>query len=60
VAERVHKDDLPALLRPVLERYRAERSDGEGLGDFAARAGITRLEYTPTSPGRVTREAAPA
>lgn len=55
VAERVYKNDLPALLRPVLERYRAERSDGEGLGDYVIRAGITRLEYAPT-PRSAARE----
>jgi sulfite reductase (ferredoxin) len=38
VAERVHKDQLPDLLRPLLERYRADRQDGEALGDFVARA----------------------
>lgn len=37
VAERVHKDDLPEMLRPLLERYRAERHEGEPLGDFIAR-----------------------
>jgi sulfite reductase (ferredoxin) len=37
VADRVHKDDLPELLRPLLQRYRDERTDGEGLGDFIAR-----------------------
>jgi sulfite reductase (ferredoxin) len=46
VAERVHRDDLPELLRPVLERYRDERLEGEVLGDFATRAGITSLAYT--------------
>jgi sulfite reductase beta subunit-like hemoprotein len=47
VAERVHKADLPALLRPVLERYRDERRPDEGLGDFVIRAGIERLEPSP-------------
>jgi sulfite reductase (ferredoxin) len=37
VADRVHKNDLPELLRPLLERYRDERTEGEGLGDFIAR-----------------------
>jgi sulfite reductase (ferredoxin) len=52
VAERVHKVDLPALLRPLLERYRDERLAGEALGDFLTRAGITTVEYTPTVPLR--------
>jgi sulfite reductase (ferredoxin) len=47
VAERVHKDDLPDLLRPVIERYREERLADEGFGDFVTRAGITHLDYTP-------------
>jgi sulfite reductase (ferredoxin) len=48
VAERVHKADLPGLLRPVLQRYRDERAAGEGLGDFVTRAGIDTLAYVPT------------
>ncbi|MCI0584860.1 MAG: NADPH-dependent assimilatory sulfite reductase hemoprotein subunit, partial [Chloroflexi bacterium] len=60
VAERVHRDDLPSLLRPVLERYRAERVDGEALGDFVTRAGITRLEYTASRRTRGVPEEATA
>jgi sulfite reductase (ferredoxin) len=45
VAEGVKRADLPELLRPVLERYRDERLPGEAIGDFVARAGITRLDY---------------
>jgi sulfite reductase (ferredoxin) len=60
VAERVHKADLPALLRPLLERYRDEREPGEALGDFLARAEITAVEYTPSVPLRVAREEVPA
>ena len=29
---------VPALLRPVLERYRVEGAEGEGFGDFCDRA----------------------
>jgi sulfite reductase (ferredoxin) len=50
VAERVRRADLPTLLRPVLERYRAERMVDEGLGDFVTRAGIDRLDGVPTTP----------
>ena len=57
VAERVHRDDLPGVLRPVLERYRAERHAGEGLGDFVTRAGIDRLEVPPAAPRRAVAEA---
>jgi sulfite reductase (ferredoxin) len=52
VAERVHKADLPALLRPLLERYRDERRSGEALGDFLARAEITTVDYVPSVPLR--------
>jgi sulfite reductase (ferredoxin) len=59
VAERVYKDDLPELLRPVLERYRAERTADEGFGDFVVRAGIDRLDYSPAPrPSRREEEAA--
>ncbi len=60
VADRVHKTDLPALLRPLLERYRDERLPGEALGDFLTRAQITSVEYTPSVPLRVAREEVPA
>lgn len=60
VAERVHKADLPALLRPVLERYRDERQPAEALGDFIARQGIVRLEYKTTVPYRRDRDELPA
>jgi sulfite reductase (ferredoxin) len=54
VAERVHKDDLPGLLRPLLERYRDERLPGEPLGDFLTRREVTSVTYTPTVPLRAT------
>ena len=56
VAERVHKTDLPTLLRPLLERYRDERFAGEALGDFFARAEITSVDYTPSVPLRASHE----
>jgi sulfite reductase (ferredoxin) len=56
VADRVHKVDLPALLRPLLERFRDERVPGEGFGDFVTRAGITHVEYTSSVPLRAARE----
>jgi sulfite reductase (ferredoxin) len=59
VAEGVHRDDLTALLRPVLERYRDERRAGEGLGDFVTRAGIDHLAYD-RAPRRAASAAAPA
>jgi sulfite reductase (ferredoxin) len=48
VAERVYSADLPALLRPLLERYRDERLADEALGDYLTRAGITTVDYTPS------------
>jgi sulfite reductase (ferredoxin) len=56
VAERVHKADLPGLLRPLLERYRDERGGDEGLGDFVTRVGIDTLAYTPTPRARQAAE----
>jgi sulfite reductase (ferredoxin) len=55
VADRVHKNDLPGLLRPLLERYRDERFAGEALGDFLNRAQITSVDYTPSMPLRAAR-----
>ncbi|HEV8488994.1 MAG TPA: NADPH-dependent assimilatory sulfite reductase hemoprotein subunit [Candidatus Limnocylindrales bacterium] len=60
VAERVHKADLPAALRPLLVRYRDEGEPDEGFGDFVTRAGITALEYVPSVPLRAPREEVPA
>jgi sulfite reductase (ferredoxin) len=60
VADRVHKADLPAALRPLLVRYRDERAAGEGFGDFVTRAGISGLEYVPSVPLRAPREEVPA
>jgi sulfite reductase (ferredoxin) len=57
VADGVKRADLPELLRPVLQRYRDERTPGESLGDFVARAGITKLEYA-NAPVRHLRPAA--
>ena len=59
VAEGVKRADLPELLRPVFQRYRDERLPGEAIGDFAARAGITKLEYA-NAPVRHLRPATPA
>jgi sulfite reductase beta subunit-like hemoprotein len=60
VAERVHKADLPAALRPLLVRYRDERTPGEGFGDFVTRVGIEALDYTPSIPLRAGRTEVPA
>ena len=59
VAEGVKRSDLPELLRPVLERYRDERTPGEALGDFVTRAGITKLEYANAPVRHLRPPAAP-
>jgi sulfite reductase (ferredoxin) len=51
VADRVPRADLPTFLRPLLERYREERLDGESLGDYTHRAGVEVL--TPSAPSPV-------
>ena len=60
VADRVHKADLTALLRPVLERYRDERLGDEGLGDFVTRSGIDALAYVPSAQPRAAHVEADA
>ena len=35
----VPHDDILSVLTPVLEQYKAQRNDGESLGDFCARVG---------------------
>jgi sulfite reductase (ferredoxin) len=58
VADRVHRDQLPALLEPVLRRYHDERIEGEALGDFIDR---TRPELGAVEAvRRPVREAAEA
>lgn len=54
VADRVHRNDLPTVLRPVVQRYAAERLPDETFGSFINRASIDRLEtVTPSPAGRV-------
>ena len=60
VAQRVHKADLAAALRPIVERYRDERRPDEVFGDFVTRLGVTQLEYSPSVPLRASREELPA
>src|SRR5947209_5871314 len=42
-ADLVPRHRLVAAVRPLLERFRAERSPDEGLGDFCRRAGLDGL-----------------
>src|SRR5437660_6392451 len=42
-ADLVPRHQLVARVRPLLERYRAERLPDEGLGDFCCRVGIDEL-----------------
>jgi sulfite reductase (ferredoxin) len=65
LAERVAKDvklgDLPAALGPLLDRYRDERRQGEGFGEFCARVGSeTLVSLIPTFERRRGRGAAGA
>jgi len=46
----VRLQELPALLRPLFEEYRAERGTGERFGDWAARKGATRLREVGGAP----------
>src|SRR5437660_5305660 len=52
-ADLVPRHRLVARVRPLLERYRAERLADEGLGDFCCRIGIDELR------DRAVAEAAP-
>jgi sulfite reductase (ferredoxin) len=53
VADRVHKDQLPGLLEPLLVRYRDERLDGEAFGDFLDR--VQPDIVVPEAPPRPIR-----
>ena len=33
------QEEIPGILRPILERYASERNEGERFGDFVIRAG---------------------
>ena len=59
VAERVHKNDLPEMLRPLLERYRDQRHEGETLGDFIDRQDGP-VVVPPPPPVRPPRPDVPA
>ncbi|MEA2621362.1 MAG: hypothetical protein QOH61_272 [Chloroflexota bacterium] len=59
VADRVHRDDLPGMLRPLLERFRDQRDAGETLGDFIARQEGPVVE-PPAPPVRAPRPERPA
>src|SRR5438046_5121556 len=54
-ADLVPRHRLVARVRPLLERYRAERLPDEGLGDFFCRIGIGELGHSAVpepAPGR--------
>jgi sulfite reductase (ferredoxin) len=34
IGEKINQDEIPELLRPILEQYAEEREPGEGLGDW--------------------------
>ncbi|MBS1836543.1 MAG: NADPH-dependent assimilatory sulfite reductase hemoprotein subunit [Actinobacteria bacterium] len=43
-------DEIPTLLAPVVERFGAERTDGETFGDFCLRVGVQELETVLPAP----------
>ncbi|MDN6181094.1 MAG: sulfite reductase, partial [Halomonas subglaciescola] len=45
--ENIDEATILELIDPMLERYAAERNDGEGFGDFLIRGGIVDAERTP-------------
>jgi len=45
--EMIKEDDVETELRPLLIRWREERSAGERFGDFAARVILPGLAATP-------------
>jgi sulfite reductase (NADPH) hemoprotein beta-component len=45
--------EIAGLLRPIIQRYAAERNPGEHFGDFTVRAGYV----TPTGTPRDFHEA---
>jgi sulfite reductase (NADPH) hemoprotein beta-component len=41
-AQDVNREQILTLLKPIIQRYAKERSDGEHFGDFVIRAGIVK------------------
>jgi sulfite reductase (NADPH) hemoprotein beta-component len=46
--ENITEPDILAALEPLFARYGAERSEGEGFGDFLHRSGVVALPPYPT------------
>jgi sulfite reductase (ferredoxin) len=46
-AEKVKRQEVAGLLRPVFERYRDERASQESFGDFCHRVGVAQLQPKP-------------
>jgi sulfite reductase (ferredoxin) len=44
--------DIPALLRPLFEAFRSERTPGEGFGNWTERVGFDALRQVATSEER--------
>ena len=40
----VHRDDIVSLLRPLLARFKDERTPGETFGDYCQRLGVEQLQ----------------
>lgn len=41
-ADNVKQEDIPGMLKPIIERYAKERETGERFGDFTIRAGYVK------------------
>ena len=48
LSETVTEPEILAILKPMIERYALERTDGERFGDFVIRAGY----ISPTTSGK--------
>jgi sulfite reductase (ferredoxin) len=62
-AENIPRDQIGPVLQPLLEHYREARRPDEGLGDFAAREGVSSLRQrfgneSFVRPARGARKAA--
>jgi sulfite reductase beta subunit-like hemoprotein len=44
--------DIPALLRPLFESFRSDRTPGEGFGNWTERVGFEALRQNAVSEER--------
>ncbi|MDL0433283.1 assimilatory sulfite reductase (NADPH) hemoprotein subunit [Marinobacter sp. TBZ242] len=45
--ENIDEETILSILKPMFERFAAEREDGEGFGDFLVRSGIVDADRSP-------------